>query len=229
MDHVTRPIDAIVGHLIPGVLFTMWGALWFRRARRGDGPFGGQGELLVIALAVCVGIAIEIGWRGWRLTDHSVMNYQHATMYLGFAVPPMMHALARQGRIPDRITYVTLSAALAIAGMLFIAHGNPNVVSEAVHVLMGLIFFGAALISACEACSRTSASLAVARSWLTIAVGLWFCTAAWVLGAAGYDLGATAVVLRVRLFFIWDLAGTGLVLIAMQIRPRPVIGVSAGP
>jgi hypothetical protein len=192
------------------------------------GPFGSV-ELLVVALAVGIGIAIEIGWRGWRLTDHSVMNYQHATMYLGFAIPPFMHALHRQGRLSERLTYVTLSAAFTIAGVLFIAHGNPNKVSEAVHVLMGLIFFAAALVTACEACRTSTTPLAMGRSWLTIAVGGWFCVAAWVLGAAGYDLDSASTVLRVRLFFIWDLAGTGLVLIATQIRPRPAVEVSAGP
>ena len=207
MNHGSPGLAAVVGHVVPGVFFMLWGLLWFRRANRGESPFGPPAERWLVAIAVIFGVVIELGYTGWVLSDRSVMNYQHATMYVAFALPSLLN-----GKVTERLTYATLAGAFTIAGILFIAHGNPNEVSEAVHVLMAIIFFGAGLMAALEARGPATPGLAFGRSWLTVAVGIWFLVAAWVLGASHYDFHSMAVVLRVRLFFIWDVGLTGLLL-----------------
>jgi hypothetical protein len=98
-------------------------------------------------------------------------------------------------------------------------HASTGLVAIVGHVVPG-IFFGAAMTAALEARGPATPALAFARAWLTVAVGNWFLVAAWVIGATHYDLDSTAVVLRVRLFFIWDVGITGLVLALLASWPK---------
>jgi hypothetical protein len=222
VSHASTGLVAVVGHIVPGIFFTLWGILWFRRANRNVSPFGPPIEKWIVAGAVVLGVFIELGYAGWTLTEHSVMNYQHSTMYVAFALPSLLQALAERGRVSARLPYAVMAGAFAIAGTLFVAHGNPNRVSEAVHVLMAIVFFGAGVMSALEAKGPPTAALAFGRSWLTVGVGVWFIIAAWVLGVAHYDFDSVAVVLRVRLFFIWDVGITGLTLAIISSWSKPL-------
>ena len=51
----------------------------------------------------------------------------------------------------------------------------------------------------------------------TLAVGGWFLFAAWALYRADYDLNSGAVVMRVYLFFVWQMMAAALVVLAFNL------------
>jgi hypothetical protein len=204
-----------IGHVIPGTVFILYGFWWFRTARRASGIFSYPWEAFVI-LVLLVGDAIgEVWWASWLLTDSSVMNYQHATMYLCFAVPAVCYLLARRGLVSAQLPSLTLGGAFAATGGMFLAHGSHAGVSGTVHFLLAVILFACAFVSAAEGI-WPSAALAVARCWLTIAAGTWLWHTAVVLYKSSYEYSA-GFVMRMDLFLIWHLLAVGGVLLAIHL------------
>ncbi|MDB4915006.1 MAG: transrane protein 45B-like [Gemmatimonadetes bacterium] len=212
-------LGTFAGHVIPGTMFLLWGLWWFRGAAPATGPCNTAWEPWVIIPATIAAALGELWWASWRMTDTSVINYQHATMYLSFAVPAIMYLLARRSQVSERLPSLTLGLGFAVAGVLFIAHGSHMAVSGAIHQLLAIQLFVCALISAAEGV-RPSRALAVARCWATIATGTWFLIAGWILYRTSYDMNDMAVVMRVHLFFIWNMMASGAVLLFLHLAIR---------
>ncbi len=214
---MTAHVGTLFGHLLPGTLFTLWGLIWFRSAAPTTSPFGGTllpRLALVIALPYAVG---ELWWASWIMTDSSVSNYQHATMYLGFALTAAAQLLANRGLVSHRLTSLTLGGAFGVTAGLLFAHGSHSPVSGAVHTLLSIVLLGCAAVSIAEGINPTRA-LAIARCWLTITAGTWLLQTAWVIYLSGYDMHSPGVVMRIHLFFMWHLMAVAIVMTAIHVR-----------
>ena len=214
---MTEHIGTYFGHVLPGTFFILWGLWWYRSAKPTPGPCSMTWEpLVIIPLTLLSGLG-ELWWASWLMTDSSVSNYQHATMYACFAVPAVCFLLSSRGLISAKLPVLTLGGAFAATAGLFIAHGHHMAVSGTIHFLLALLLGSAALVCVCEAVWPVPA-LAVARCWLTISTGVWFWIAALVLYKSSYDMDSAGVVMRIHLFFIWHLLAVGLVLLLIHLR-----------
>jgi hypothetical protein len=219
VEHGVNPFGTYWGHILPGLMFMLWGVWWFRRAEPVAGPCGADWEAPVIVVGALVGAAVEIGWAGIRMTPASLPNYQHATMYVGFGIPAALFWLARGGRVPGYLPALGLGGAFGATGLLFVMHASHSPVASSIHMLLGLMLLACAVVSAAEGIVRLPA-LAVVRSWLTITIGTWFLQAARMLTAGGHAHDAMEGVMRVQLYFIWHLTAVGLAMLAFHVMMR---------
>ena len=244
-----------LGHVIPGAILTVWGLWWFwfvaaGLRRVGAGPRETQEEHrrrgpvttayapIETALKLLVPVAAGLGdlwWASWRLTDSSVLNYQHATAYLGFLLAGVTDLLARRGRVPGWVPHVALAGAFANAGFQFAAHGNHGPLSAAVHLFVIGLFSGEAAVLLLELRHRHPA-LAVAKAYGLVLHGVWFFHVAWILYRSGWDPESPYAVMRVNLFFTWDAMGVAvglslfyaLLAVAARGRRRAAAGTGLG-
>lgn len=216
---MTEHIGTFLGHVLPGTLFLLGGLWWYRSGRPASTPYTTSAEAWVVLTAALLSGIGELWWASWLMTDSSVSNYQHATMYVCFAVPALCHLLAVRGRVSARLPSLTLGGAFAATGGLFIAHGSHMAVSGTLHSLLALLLFACAAVAVAEA-FRPSAALAGARCWLTIATGAWFWVVAMVLYRSSYDMNGAGVVMRMHLLFIWNLLAVGALLLAVHVLRR---------
>lgn len=215
-----------LGHIAPGVILTVWGLWWLWSVSRhleglaplasSQGP-AGRGAWPVrtsfsvheswAKILVALGAAIgDLWWASWRLTDTSVMNYQHATAYLGLALAGASDLLARRGKLPSYVPQLLLAGALVHAGFQFYAHGNHLPVSDSVHRLVIAVFVLQAGATLLELAYRHPA-FSVVRAYAMLLQGAWFFQIAWMLYRSGWDLSNAYHVMRVYLFFTWHLMG----------------------
>ncbi len=76
-----------------------------------------------VPLAGAIG---ELWWGNWKLDDSSVINFQHATMYLGFLFAGIVDLLEMKGLTPRISGHIALIAAFTLEGVLFMGHPTPR-------------------------------------------------------------------------------------------------------
>jgi hypothetical protein len=230
MQHAAHELTGtFLGHVVPGTVLMALGLWWLwhvgrdlatARASAGAQAAGASWRvravfapseswlLIGIATAAAVG---DLWWASWRLTDTSVMNYQHATAYAGFALAGVVDLLARRGHVPGYVPHLAMAGAFANAGFQFLAHGNHVMVSHAVHLLLTGLFLVEVAALLLELRYRHPA-LSVAKGYALVLLGAWFFQIAWILYRSGWDLLDPYNVMRVYLFFTWHVMGIALAL-----------------
>lgn len=187
------PSGTFVGHLAPGIVFTIWG-LWWLGELVGSGDPRRAGEPVertlfppvLKILAVVVALPLELPNAGWRPMDW-VMGWHHITGYIGFGLSGLVDLAARRGALSPRATYIALAGAAFIGAILFYGHGNPPGVEGTAHNLLMLMFFAVGVFSLLEA-AAPSWPFEWFRIGSMIGLGLWLSITAWILFRSGWDL-----------------------------------------
>ena len=228
-DHVaTEVMGTFAGHILPGALLVAWALVWMAQAIRGSSSststrtLESSGAVAVLKIALpLAGMFAEIpgqGWppgRGWP-PDAILMNWQHVTMYGVFALSGVVDVLARRGALSPQATFAAYAAAQANAGFLFAAHGGHGGVEGLVHLLLVLVFAGAAATALLEAW-RPTEGLAWARRGALLAVGAWFLVIAWILYRSGWDMADPVREGWVSMIFAWTMAGAAAVTVLARL------------
>lgn len=165
------------------------------------------------------GIAGELRWIAFPMTDASVIIYQHITAYGIFSVAGVVDLLAARKRVPSGADHVALAGAFAVAGFLFLVHGHHLSVSVALHTLLAWLLLAQAGLIVWER-FRPAPLLRWSRLYVLLLTGTWLLQLAWMLYVAGYDLDSPMVVLRTHLFFMWHAAGAALVILGTTAMAR---------
>lgn len=188
------PSGTFVGHLIPGIVFTIWG-LWWWWELVGSGRPRVVGEPVertlfptsLKILAVLIALPLEMPNAGWRPMDW-VMGWHHITGYIGFGLSGVVDLLARRGLVSARATYLALAGAAINGAILFYGHGNDPGVEGTAHTILMMLFFSVALFCVLEV-AAPSWRLEWFRIGSMIALGAWLSISAWILFHSGWDLG----------------------------------------
>jgi hypothetical protein len=219
------PSGTFVGHLIPGVVFTIWG-LWWLWEVAGSGRVRQPGEAVertlfpptVKILAVLIALPLELPNSGWQPMDW-VMGWHHITGYLGFGLSGVVDLLARRGLVSSRATYFALAGAAINGAVLFYGHGNAPGVEGTAHNLLMLMFFAVAAFTVLEL-AVPSWNLEWFRIGSMIGLGAWLSITAWILFRSGWDMSDHVREGHVWLRFSWMTMTVAVVTTAGSIRAR---------
>lgn len=207
-DMTAGPSGTFVGHLAPGIVFTIWGLWWMwelvasGRPRRPGEPV--ERTLFPPALkilAVLVALPLELPNSGWRPMDW-VMGWHHITGYMGFALSGLVDIAARRGALSHRATYFALAGAAVNGAVLFYGHGNAPGVEGTAHNILMLMFISVAVFSLLEI-AAPSWPFEWFRIGSMIGLGLWLSITAWILFRSGWDMHDHVRVGHVWLRFSW--------------------------
>jgi hypothetical protein len=216
---------SFVGHLAPGIVFTLWG-LWWLLELVGSGRPRELGEPLertlvptaLKLLAVAVALPLELPNAGWRPMDW-VMGWHHITGYLGFGLSGVIDLLARRGLVSARATYLALAGAAFNGAVLFYGHGNAPGVEGSAHNILMMMFFAVGVFSILET-AAPSWRFEWFRIGSMIALGAWLSITAWILFQSGWDLADHAREGHVWLRFSWMIMSVTAITTAASIRLR---------
>ena len=207
-DIVGGPSGTFVGHLIPGLVFLIWGLWWWwelvgsGRAREVGEPV--ERTLFPTSLkimAVLIALPLELPNSGWEPMDW-IMGWHHITGYIGFALSGVVDLAARRGLLSYRATYLALAGAAINGAILFYGHGNDPGVEGVVHSILMLMFFAVGVSLILEI-AAPSWRLEWFRIGSMIALGGWLSLSAWILFRSGWDLGDHVREGHVWLRFSW--------------------------
>lgn len=201
------------GHVVPGLLFLGWGLHWHWVSLRGkrlrhavSSSLFTPLETAVLMVAAAGGALGEVWWPSWRMTDSALINYQHATMYLSFALAGAADLAIRAGRLHEGVERWAAALAFGLTALQFAVHSEHSPLSAALHRLLALLLVVSALVFLFDLRSK------LARPWLLSAAGVWFLVIAWLLYRSGIDVASPVAPVRANLFFSWTVMGTGLLL-----------------
>lgn len=227
MNHemMAGPSGTFIGHLIPGIVFTVWGLWWLWELTASGRPrvAGEPVERSLIPpglkiLAFLVALPLEMPNSGWEPMDW-VMGWHHITGYLGFALSGLVDLAARRGLLSHRATYIALAAAAFNGALLFFGHGNAPGVEGSAHNLLMSMFFAVGIFSLLEI-----AAPAWKFEWFRvgsmIGLGAWLSLTAWMLFRSGWDLQDHAREGHVWLRFSWMIMIVASVTTVARIRAR---------
>lgn len=221
------PSGTFIGHLIPGIVFTVWGLWWLwelvgsGRPRSPDEPV----ERTLIPpgfkiLAVVIALPLELPNAGWEPMDW-VMGWHHITGYMAFALSGLVDLAARRGLVSARATYLGLAGAAFIGAILFYGHGNDPGVEGTAHSILMMMFFAVGIFSILETAAPTWRF-----EWFRIAsmigLGAWLTTTAWILFRSGWDLSDHVRDGHVWLRFSWIIMAVATVTTLASIRMRRI-------
>lgn len=225
MDHdlVGGASGTFIGHLIPGLVFTIWG-LWWLWELVGSGRARTAGEPVertifptsLKIIAVVVALPLELPNSGWEPMDW-VMGWHHITGYIGFALSGLVDIAARRGLLSARATYLALAGAAFNGAILFYGHGNDPGVEGVVHSILMLMFFSVGIFLVLET-ALPEWKLEWFRIGSMIGLGLWLTTASWILFRSGWDLGDHVREGHVWLRFSWMIMSVAALTTACSIR-----------
>jgi hypothetical protein len=192
-EMMAGPSGTFIGHLTPGIAFTIWG-LWWLWELVGSGRPRESGEPVepsffptaLKLLAVAVALPLELPNAGWRPMDW-VMGWHHITGYIGFGLSGMVDLAARRGLLSARATYIALAAAAVNGAILFYGHGNAPGVEGTAHNLLMLMFFAVAVFCLLEI-AAPSWRFEWFRIGSMIGLGAWLSITAWILFQSGWDM-----------------------------------------
>lgn len=224
-DMMAGPSGTFIGHLIPGIIFTIWG-LWWLWELAGSGRPRVPGEPVerslfppgLKILAFLVALPLEMPNAGWEPMDW-VMGWHHITGYLGFALSGLVDLAARRGLLSYRATYFALAAAAFNGALLFFGHGNAPGVEGSAHNLLMSLFFAVAIFSVLEI-SAPSWHFEWFRVGSMIGLGAWLSLTAWMLFRSGWDMQDHAREGHVWLRFSWTIMIVATVTTLASIRAR---------
>ena len=169
-----------------------------------------------VPLAGAIG---ELWWGNWKLDDSSVINFQHATMYLGFLFAGIVDLLQMKGLTPRSSGHIALIAAFTLEGVLFMGHANPPGLETRVHViLVGTMFFEA-LVLLLEL-RYPYPTMSAIKSFGLILQGTWFWQISYMLFYATYDPSNHANSMRATLFFTWHFILIAILMFAVYYAAR---------
>lgn len=148
-QHAFRLRGKLVGHLLPGFIFMLWGAEWIfyylrsrarKHVRNEPASFFCRAELVLKLLVPCIGITSEMASGHWSPMFYQELgelvqggdnvytnmnNYFHATMHAGFLLSGIVDLLETKWRLLPRGSGVAvLSLAFAMEGLLFGYHAQ---------------------------------------------------------------------------------------------------------
>jgi hypothetical protein len=222
------PSGTFVGHLVPGVVFTLWGLWWlWEIAMRG--PVRAPDEPVERTLfppglkiaAFVVALPLELPNAGWEPMDW-VMGWHHITGYLGFALSGIVDLAARRGWLSHRATYYALAGAAFNGAILFYGHGNAPGVEGSAHNILMMLFFAVGIFAILEVASPTW-RLEWFRIGSMISLGLWLSLTAWILFRSGWDLQDHVREGHVWLRFSWMIMAVAALTVFASTRRRGAV------
>ncbi|MBN3299551.1 TM45A protein, partial [Amia calva] len=226
------------GHALPGSFFLVAGLWWAGKAsfwhvaRRGRGtapPLASrvvQRRLEILEASVTVAFSV-IGmlaeqfvpdgpWLRLYNTEEQhwerLMNWQHATMYLFFALAGgVALAVHTTGSAPIALDRLLLAIAFFTEGFLFLYHLHGRAMLDVhVHQLLLYAVFGTALTAFLEMFLRGNLLLELLRAALSMLQGSWFWQIGFVLyppgGLAKWDLMDHNNMMFITMCYCWHLA-----------------------
>jgi hypothetical protein len=230
VDHemMAGPSGTFVGHLVPGVVFTVWGLWWLwelvssRRPRQPGEPV--ERTLFPPALkilAVLVALPLEMPNAGWRPMDW-VMGWHHITGYMGFGLSGLVDLAARRGLLSHKATYIALAGAAFNGAILFYGHGNAPGVEGSAHDILMMMFFAVGIFTLLEMAAPRW-RLEWFRIGSMIGLGAWLSITAWILFRSGWDLQDHVREAHVWLRFSWMImvVATMTTLASIRVRSEP--------
>lgn len=217
------PSGTFIGHLAPGIVFTLWG-LWWLWELVSSGQPRQPGEPVertlfptaLKILAVLIALPLEMPNAGWRPMDW-VMGWHHITGYLGFGLSGIVDLLARRGLLSARATYLALAGAAFNGAILFYGHGNAPGVEGSAHTILMMMFFAVGIFCILET-AAPSWRLEWFRIGSMIALGAWLSITSWILFRSGWDLADHVREGHVWLRYSWMLMVVAALTTAASIR-----------
>lgn len=226
------------GHALPGSFFLITGLWWAGKqsflyaARKNKSAGAGrlatratQRRIEIIEGAVILSFSIIgmlaeqflAGGPKFQLYDSStqrweqLMNWQHTTMYLFFAISGAISLTVHSTDIaPLALDRMLLGLAFFNEGFLFLYHlHGRDMLDILVHTLLLYAIFGQALICFLEVFHRGNILLELLRATLTILQGSWFWQIGFVLyppSEVKWDLKDHDNAMFVTLCYCWHLA-----------------------
>lgn len=202
------PSGTFIGHLSPGIVFTLWGLWWLWEALSSGRPHSANEPVertlfppIMKLLAVAVALPLELPNAGWRPMDW-VMGWHHITGYIGFGLSGLVDLAARRGLVSARATYFALAGAALNGAILFYGHGNSPGVEGSAHNILMMMFFAVAAFTLLDVIAP-SWTLSWFRIGSMIGLGAWLSIIAWILFQSGWDLHDHAREGHVWLRFSW--------------------------
>jgi len=217
------PSGTFIGHLTPGLVFTIWG-LWWLWELVGSGRPREVGEpvertlfpTVLKLLCVAVALPLEMPNAGWRPMDW-VMGWHHITGYIGFGLSALVDLAARRGLLSARATYIALAGAAINGAILFYGHGNAPGVEGSAHNILMMMFFAVAFFCLLET-AAPSWRLEWFRIGSMIGLGAWLSISAWILFKSGWDMNDHVRVGHVWLRFSWMIMAVATLTTLSSIR-----------
>lgn len=227
MDHemMAGPSGTFVGHLIPGIAFTIWGLWWLAESLLTPRVPGEAVERSIVPsslkiIAVVIALPLEMPNSGWDPMDW-VMGWHHITGYAAIALSGVVDFAARRGRLTKEATYPALAAAMFVGAILFFGHGNAPGVEGTAHSILTLSFVSVGIFAIVEA-ALPGRGLEWFRTGAMIALGCWLSITAWILFRSGWDMADHAREGQVWLALVWMLMVVAIgVTTAKALRTRP--------
>ena len=224
-DVVGGASGTFIGHLIPGVVFTIWG-LWWLWELVGSGRAREPGEPVERTIfptslkitAFLVALPLELPNSGWEPMDW-IMGWHHITGYMGFALSGVVDLAARRGLLSHRATYLALAAACFNGALLFYGHGNEPGVEGVAHTILMMMFISVGVFLILEV-ALPEWRLEWFRIGAMIGLGGWLTLSSWILFQSGWDLGDHAREGHVWLRLSWMLMAIATVTTMASIRVR---------
>jgi hypothetical protein len=220
------PTGNLLGHIGPGLGLLLWAIPWLMAATRRSDPsephalepaaWIGWLKLAAVPIGVFAHVPTPASWS----TASVAMAWQHASMFLPFGLSGIVDLLVGVRRLDPRVSFGAGAVALAVAGLLFLGHGNPAGVEGTAHLLLGISFVIAAIGAALE--SGVYAALGKAlRIGGVLTTATWFIVVGWLLYLSGWDLADHANVMWTFTLFSWCvvISATALVLTALRRGP----------
>ncbi len=208
------------GHAIPGTVFMVWGLWWFigtlRFHRQQPGPWEPRSYISLIEVYAKAGlpaiaVVYELWWASWVLTDSSIINYQHATMYLCFSLAGLTDLQVARKHLPWYAGHVALAVAFLVVTLLFAGHSNAPGLAQAVHKLLVWVNLAIIAVLILEVRYR-HVSFSIMRAFLMLLLGTWLWNIAYLLYASDLDPFAHPGVMLTHLFFVWHVLILAVVL-----------------
>ena len=153
----------------------------------------------------------ELWWASWRLVDSSVVNYQHATMYLFFIAAGATDLLGMKRALPAYAGRLALILAFLFEGLLFFGHHDNSPLEAALHRILVYVILFEVVILTLEWRYHHMA-LSVVRSFGLILQGTWMWQIGYMLFYIQYDTANHANVMRADLFFTWHCLGVAILM-----------------
>ena len=224
--HAIEVTGTLTGHALIGAFLTGWALLWLVEdvmgVRRGVGvPLEAGSVMPWLKVVLPLGVSwFEVPNSGW-VPAHALQGWQHITMYAAFALGGGVDLLVRRGRLGWRASYVAYGAALLNAGILFIAHGAHGGVPGAAHILLAILFLGAAAVAFLEL-AFPEGGVERYRIASLLATGGWLLTISWILYLSGWEMSDPLRVGYTYLLFSLNGIGVGVILLVAALFDRRV-------
>lgn len=166
----------------------------------------------------------DVRWRhaldatGEHWVAHSIVNWQHATMYSAFALSGVVDWLSASGRVvlPEGVSWACLSGAFFIEAFLLVEHLRMQAgLMWDIHLLLiGAVLANALAVAASAQLQSFTSTLVCA--WCTIAQGGWFLWQARILyGANPWDREDEDNAMMLPVVFVFHLLAVASLVLAV--------------